>query len=72
MFRGFHSFFQMSMKYDKKYFAFMVLNQAALALGAVAAMVLPRFLINAILSKSFPDRRTIENSDLCANSPKKL
>lgn len=22
--------------------------------------------------KSFPDRRTIENSDLCANSPKKL
>ena len=24
------------------------------------------------LSKSFPDRRTIENSDLCANSPKKL
>ena len=25
-----------------------------------------------ILIKSFPDRRTIENSDLCANSPKKL
>ena len=24
------------------------------------------------LTKSFPDRRTIENSDLCANSPKKL
>ena len=24
------------------------------------------------LIKSFPDRRTIENSDLCANSPKKL
>lgn len=24
------------------------------------------------LNKSFPDRRTIENSDLCANSPKKL
>ena len=24
------------------------------------------------ISKSFPDRRTIENSDLCANSPKKL
>ena len=35
MFRGFHFFFQMSMKYDKKYFAFMVLNQAALAVGAV-------------------------------------
>lgn len=52
MFRGFHFFFQMSMKYDKKYFAFMVLNQAALAVGAVAAMVLPHFLINAILSEN--------------------
>ena len=28
------------------------------------------FIIQLI--KSFPDRRTIENSDLCANSPKKL
>ena len=26
----------------------------------------------AELNKSFPDRRTIENSDLCANFPKKL
>ena len=28
--------------------------------------------IGSNLNKSFPDRRTIENSDLCANSPKKL
>ena len=37
----------------------------------------PHFLYNTLeiingLIKSFPDRRTIENSDLCANSPKKL
>ena len=37
----------------------------------------PTFLVTgtivaSYLSKSFPDRRTIENSDLCANSPKKL
>lgn len=52
MFKGFQFFFQMSMRYDKKYFIFMVLNQAALAVGTVAAMILPRFLINAILSEN--------------------
>ena len=34
---------------------------------AIALLNNPQLLI-----KSFPDRRTIENSDLCANSPKKL
>lgn len=29
------------------------------------------FLLPAQFNKSFPNRRTIENSDLCANTPKK-
>lgn len=49
MFKGFVFFFQTSMKYDKKYFIYMVCNQLVLLFGAVAAVLLPRFLLNAIL-----------------------
>ena len=38
--------------------------------GIITVSVLCFTLVTLI--KSFPDRRTIENSDLCANSPKKL
>ncbi len=49
MFKGFAFFFQISMKYDKKYVIYMLCNQLALIGGAVAAVILPRFLLNAIL-----------------------
>lgn len=49
MLKGFVFFFQTSMKYDKKYFIYMVCNQLVLLVGAVAAVILPRFLLNAIL-----------------------
>lgn len=48
MFKGFAFFFRTSMKYDKKYFIDMVLKQLVLACGAVAAVVLPRYLLNAV------------------------
>ncbi len=55
MFKGFAFFFHTSMKYDKFYFIDMVLNQLVFACGAVFAVILPRFLLNAIF---YEDRNT--------------
>lgn len=49
MFKGFAFFFRTSMKYDKKYFIYMVCRQLILVCGTIAAVILPRFLLNAIL-----------------------
>ncbi len=59
MFKGFAFFFHTSMKYDKKYFTDMVLNQLALACGAVAAVILPRFLLNAIFYEDRNPRKLL-------------
>lgn len=55
MFKGFAFFFHTSMKYDKFYFIDMVLNQLVVACGVVFAVILPRFLLNAIF---YEDRNT--------------
>lgn len=49
MFKGFYFFLKMSMRYDKKYFVYMVLNQLILFIGTIATIILPRYLINEIL-----------------------
>lgn len=49
MFKGFQFFLKLSMKYDKKYFAYMILNQIVLFVGTIATIILPRYLINEIL-----------------------
>lgn len=52
-----------------------ITNEIRFMKGAIfmkSKKILLSGILAVALSKSFPDRRTIENSDLCANSPKKL
>lgn len=52
MFKGFYFFFKMSMRYDKMYFGYMILNQLILFVGTIATIILPRYLINEILGSN--------------------